>query len=157
MHTAPAPAGAFVSGGVMVTSNPIVWPGVAMVALSFAVASVMYRRRIGQMVRERIPPQSVALSAQLATRLTDTRASDNYRNLFELPVLFYFGIALAFAAGVDDAWVVGLAWGFVALRIAHSAIQCGYNRVMHRFRVFLLGTGVLLMFWIRLGWLLAQA
>ena len=141
----------------MVTGNPILWPGLALVALTFVVAGVMYRRRIGEMVRERIHPQSVALSGQLAQRLSDSRASDNYRNLFELPVLFYFGVAVALAVGVRDPWVVALAWGFVALRIAHSAIQCGYNRVMHRFRVFLLGVAVLLLFWIRLGWLLAQA
>lgn len=141
----------------MVTGNPILWPGLALVAVTFVVTAVMYRRRIGEMVRERIHPQSVALSGQLAQRLSDSRASDNYRNLFELPVLFYFGIALALAAGVGDPWMVGLAWGFVALRIAHSAIQCSYNKVMHRFRVFLLGTVVLLAFWIRLGWLLAQA
>ena len=138
-------------------TNPILWPGVAVVALTFAVSVVMYRRRIGEMVRERIHPQSVALSAQLAQRLSDTRAADNYRNLFELPVLFYFGIALAVAAGVADAWVLGLAWAFAALRVAHSAIQCGYNKVMHRFRVFIAGVAVLLLFWIRLAWVLAQA
>ena len=141
----------------MVTSNPIVWPGVALVALTFVVTAVMYRRRIGEMMRERIHPQSVALSVQVAQRLTDSRASDNYRNLLELPVLFYFGVAVALAAGVRDPWVVGLAWGFVALRIAHSAIQCSYNKVMHRFRVFLLGSAVLLVFWARLAWCVSAA
>lgn len=134
--------------------NPILWPGVALVALTFVVAVVMYRRRIGEMVRERIHPQSVALSAQVAQRLSDSRASDNYRNLFELPVLFYFGIALAAAAGVSDPYVLVLAWTFVGLRIAHSAIQCSYNKVMHRFRVFLAGMAVLALLWIRLAWYL---
>ena len=41
------------------------------------------------------------------------------------------------------------AWLFVALRIAHSAIQCSYNRVMHRFTVYALATLVLTAFWIR--------
>ena len=134
------------------SANPILWPGVALVALTFAVAGVMYRRRIGEMKRERIHPQSVALSAQAAQRLADTRAADNYRNLFELPVLFYFGIAVALAAGVRDPYVLGLGWGFVALRIAHSAIQCGYNTVMHRFLVFIAGVLVLALFWLRLAW-----
>ena len=134
--------------------NPILWPGVALVALTFVVAVVMYRRRIGEMVRERIHPQSVALSAQVAQRLSDSRASDNYRNLFELPVLFYFGIAVAAAAGVRDPYVLALAWTFVGLRITHSAIQCSYNKVMHRFRVFLAGMAVLALLWIRLAWYL---
>jgi hypothetical protein len=137
--------------------NPILWPGVAMVALSIVVAVVMYRRRIGEMTRERIHPQSVALSAQIAQRLVDTRASDNYRNLFELPVLFYFGIALAAAVGMRDPYVLGLAWGFVALRVAHSGIQCSYNKVMHRFQVFIAGFMLLALFWLRLAWTLAQS
>ncbi len=138
-------------------TNPILWPGVALVALTFAVAVVMYRRRIGEMMRERIHPQSVALSVQVAQRLSDSRASDNYRNLFELPVLFYFGIALAAAAGVGDPYVLGLAWGFVVLRVAHSAIQCSYNKVMHRFQVFMAGMAVLALLWIRLAWVLVQS
>ncbi|MGY1457297.1 MULTISPECIES: MAPEG family protein [unclassified Luteimonas] len=136
------------------SSNLILWPGVAMVVLTCLVAVVMYRRRVATMKRERIHPQSVALSAQIAQRLTDTRASDNYRNLFELPVLFYFAIALAVAARVQDPWVLALAWGFVALRIAHSAIQCSYNKVMHRFQVFIAGFLVLALLWIRLAWYL---
>src|SRR5690554_1611302 len=139
------------------SGNLILWPGVAMVVLTFVVAAVMYRRRVAVMKSERIHPQSVALSAQIAQRLTDTRASDNYRNLFELPVLFYFAIAIAVGAGVRDPWVLGLAWGFVALRIAHSAIQCGHNKVMHRFQVFIAGFLVLALLWIRLAWYLFLA
>jgi hypothetical protein len=155
MHTAPATAGAIVSGeGNAMPINPILWPGVVLVALTFVVAVVMYRRRIAEMVRERIHPQSVALSAQVAQRLADTRASDNYRNLFELPVVFYFGIAVVAAARVQDPYVLALAWVFVGLRIAHSAVQCSYNKVMHRFRVFLGGMAVLALFWIRLAWVL---
>lgn len=137
--------------------NPIVWTGAVLVALTFFVALVMVRRRVGEMKRERIHPQSVAMSAQVAQRLADSRASDNYRNLLELPVLFYFGVAVAVAAGVRDPWLLGLAWGFVALRIVHSGIQCSYNKVMHRFQVFLASVLVLALFWIRLAVYLAQA
>ena len=137
--------------------NPIVWTGAALVVLTFFVSLVMVRRRVGEMKRERIHPQSVAMSAQIAQKLADSRASDNYRNLLELPVLFYFGVAVAVAAGVRDPWLLGLAWGFVALRVAHSAIQCSYNKVMHRFQVFLAGFLVLALFWIRLAVYLAQA
>ena len=43
--------------------------------------------------------------------------------------------------------VPAAAWLFVALRIAHSAIQCSYNRVMHRFAVFLAGFALLGAMW----------
>ena len=66
-------------------NNAIFLPAVAMVVLTFVVWLRMYVTRIGQMKRERIHPQSVATSAQVTAKLTDSRAADNFRNLFELP------------------------------------------------------------------------
>jgi hypothetical protein len=130
----------------------IFWPGFALIALTFAMMAAMYRRRIAQMKRERIHPQSVATAAQAAARLTDSAAADNFRNLFELPVLFYFAIATAALTGQVTVVTLALAWAFVALRVAHSVIHCTYNKVMHRFQVYLLGAVVLLLLWLRLGY-----
>jgi hypothetical protein len=47
-----------------------------------------------------------------------------------------------------DAVGLGLAWAFVALRIAHSAVHLTYNHVVHRMRVFALSVLVLLTLWI---------
>jgi hypothetical protein len=128
--------------------HPILIPGFALAALTFVVWCRMYIERLGQMRRGRIHPQSVANSAQMSARVTDTRAADNFRNLFELPVLFYFALWVAMQSGQGDALLIGLAWAFVALRVVHSLIQCSYNRVMHRFAVYVLG-GVCL--WAMLG------
>jgi len=122
-------------------------PAVAMVLLTFAVWWRMYFMRIGQMKRERIHPQSVATSAQATAKLTDSRAADNFRNLFELPVLFYLAIVVATQAGLVNGATLTLAWAFVVLRIAHSWIQCTYNKVMHRFYAYLTGGLVLWALW----------
>lgn len=122
-------------------------PALAMVALTVAVWLRMYFARIGEMKRERVHPQSVATSAQMAARLHDTRAADNFRNLFELPVLFYLALVVAALTGQVTTPVLVLAWLFVALRIAHSAIHCTYNKVMHRFQVYLAGGIVLWVVW----------
>jgi len=126
-------------------------PVLAMAALTFVVWCRMYFTRIGEMRRERIHPQSIANSAQAAARLQDTRAADNFRNLFELPVLFYAALAIAALTGQDGTPVVGLAWLFVALRVLHSAIHCTYNRVMHRFIAYLVGGLVLWVLWDVIG------
>ena len=76
--------------------------------------------RIGQMKRERIHPQSVATSAQAAARLTDSRAADNFRNLFELPVLFYVVALLLAICRLGDAHRAGAGLG---LRGAAGAAQ----------------------------------
>jgi hypothetical protein len=122
-------------------------PALAMAALTFAVWWRMYFLRIGEMKRERIHPQSVATSVQMAARVMDTRAADNFRNLFELPVLFYLALVVAALTRQVTATTVALAWAFVALRIAHSAIHCTYNKVMHRFYAYLAGGMVLWALW----------
>ncbi|GAA5074927.1 MAPEG family protein [Lysobacter panacisoli] len=129
-------------------------PALAMVALTLVVWIRMYVVRIGEMRRERIHPQSIATSAQIAQRLADTRASDNFRNLFELPVLFYAALAAAALTGQATTAVLSLAWLFVALRVLHSLIQCGYNKVMHRFWIYIAGALVLWTLWgvIATGW-----
>jgi len=125
----------------------IFWPAVAMVALTLVVQMRMYVTRIGEMKRERIHPQSIATSATVAARLKDTKAADNFRNLFEVPVLFYPALIVAFLTAQVSATTLALAWIFVALRMMHSAIQCGYNKVMHRFYVYVSSSWVLWILW----------
>ncbi|HVI26678.1 MAG TPA: MAPEG family protein [Xanthomonadaceae bacterium] len=131
----------------MTDASAIFLPALAMAALTFVVWWRMYFMRIGQMKRERIHPQAVATSAQAAARLTDSRAADNFRNLFELPVLFYLALVVAALTAQVDALTLGLAWAFVALRVVHSAIHCSYNKVMHRFLAYLAGGLVLWALW----------
>jgi len=123
------------------------WPAVAMAALTLVVWVRMYRTRIAQMKRERIHPQAVATSAQAAARLTDSKAADNFRNLFELPVLFYLALVVA-AQNAQVNWLtLVLAWTFVALRVLHSFIHCTYNKVIHRFYAYFFGGVVLWSLW----------
>ena len=119
--------------------------------LTFVVGLRMLYVRIGEMRARGIGPQDVALSGERAEKLADTRASDNYNHLFELPVLFYALCALAVASGHIPGWLPAAAWLFVATRVVHSLIQCSYNRVMHRFAVFLAGYGLLLVMWLAFG------
>ena len=128
-------------------TRAIFLPALAMVALTIAVWLRMYASRVAEMQRERIHPQAVATSAQMAARLADTRAADNFRNLFELPVLFYVVLTvLALTAHVTVAALV-LAWLFVVLRVVHSVIHCTYNRVYHRFHAYLAGGLALWALW----------
>lgn len=133
-------------------SASIFWPVVAMAALTLLVMLMTLRERVGQLRRERIHPQSVSTSAQMAARLADSRCADNLRNLFEIPVLFYVAVVIAFVTAQGSEWVVWLAWAFVVLRVAHSFIHCTYNKVMHRFAAYLGGAAVLVALWACLAW-----
>ncbi|MFC0677709.1 MAPEG family protein [Lysobacter korlensis] len=122
-------------------------PAIAMAALTFAVSIRLLFSRVGTMRSERIHPQSVATSAAMAARMSDSRAADNFRNLFELPVLFYMALVVAAVSGLVTPAVLLLAWAFVALRVVHSAIHCTYNKVMHRFYAYIAGWAVLVALW----------
>lgn len=122
----------------------------AMVLLVGFVAAKMVVDRSREMRTRRIHPQQVATSRTAAQHYEVVQAADNYRNLFELPVLFYAWAALVIAAGhATDALATG-AWVYVALRIVHSLIHCTYNKVMHRFAVFLASVFVLIGLWVAL-------
>jgi hypothetical protein len=134
-------------GEFMSPAQHLVAACTTLVALTFVVGLRMFFVRISEMRAKRIHPQSVALSAQRSQKLEDARASDNYNHLFELPVVFYVLCVVAIAASHIPAWLPALAWLFVALRIVHSAIQCTYNKVVHRFSVFLAGFFLVFAMW----------
>lgn len=136
------------------TLHPLLLPLLAMVGLTLVVWVRLYLVRIPEMKRSRIDPQRLAGSADKGL-LKDTRASDNFINLFEVPVLFYVLVLATMQVGVHDAVLLALAWAFVVLRALHSGIQCSYNRVMHRFTVYSLATVSLFAFLARLAWLVA--
>ncbi len=136
----------------MTADARIFLPALAMVALTFVVLLVMFRRRVAQMKRDRIHPQTVSTSLEAAARYTDVAPADNFRNLFEMPMLFYLALLVAAQTGQTGPLVLGLAWVYVAARVAHSWIHCTYNKVKHRFRAFVVGVLALAALWAVLGY-----
>lgn len=134
------------------TDPTIFLPALAMVALTFIVIVVMFRRRVADMKRDRIHPQKVSTSTQASALYTDIAPADNFRNLFETPVLFYLALVVAALTAQVTPLVLGLAWAYVATRVLHSVIHCTYNKVMHRFRAFACSLLVLLALWAVLGY-----
>ncbi len=120
----------------------------ALVMLTCLVGIKMLFSRVSEMREKRIHPQGVATSVQMTARLENVQASDNFRNLFEVPVLFYALAVMALATGHTPGWLVVGSWLFVALRVIHSLIHCTYNKVMHRLSVFLASFIVVVALWI---------
>lgn len=135
----------------MINQTLILLPCVAMVALTGLVWICLYLERIHEMRSRRINPQSLSTSSSASQSLSHVKASDNFSNLFEVPVLFYIlCLALVVAQKLTVEFVYG-AWAFVALRALHSFIHITYNRVMHRFYAYAASTILLLGMWARLG------
>ena len=128
-------------------NTAILLPVIALVFLTAVVWVRLYVERIRELRQRRIDPQALATSASVGQTMQRVQASDNFRNLFEVPVLFYALCAvLVSAQHVSSFFVVG-AWVYVALRYIHSFIHLTYNRVMHRFAVYVLSTVILFVLW----------
>ena len=135
----------------------ILYPLLAMFLLVCLVAATMLRRRIAFYKLNRVHPQKTATSAQMAAVMSDSRAPDNFRNLFELPVMFYVAALTIFVTGNICVPHLILAWGYVVARYAHSFIHCTSNVVMHRFYAFLTSCVLLVCIWLMLAYQLLFA
>ena len=78
------------------------------------------------------------------------KRSNNQRNQFELPVLFYAVAAFALILKGADTLMIVLAWLFVLTRILHAAIHIGPNKVRWRSPAFALGLLIVAVMWIKL-------
>jgi hypothetical protein len=78
------------------------------------------------------------------------KRSNNQRNQFELPVLFYAVAAFALILKGADTLMIVLAWLFVLTRLVHAAIHIGPNKVRWRSPAFALGLLVVAVMWIKL-------
>ena len=83
--------------------------------------------------------------------MPDSRAPDNFRNLFELPMMFYVAVLTLYVTQLVVLPQLVLAWIYVAARYAHSGIHCTSNVVMNRFYAFLTSCLALLCMWILLA------
>ena len=68
------------------------------------------------------------------------QVTNNVRNQFEMPVLFYVIALGLWALGEVNVATLALAWVYVASRLAHAYIHTGSNTVKYRLRMFKLGT-----------------
>src|SRR5438105_4586019 len=101
------------------TSVLALWTGAVLFLTGLArVRAVRARRLSPQAFR---PGESPAVPAEVAV------LNRNFMNLLEMPVLFYV-VSLGFYVGhAVDGTALRLAWGYVALRLVHSAIHLTFN------------------------------
>lgn len=111
----------------------------ALLAWTFVILLAMEISRAVAMRRSGLRLQVLERGVDAARNLPrwTVNISDNYNHLLEAPIAFYAVALLAIACGTASATLSGLAWAFVALRIAHSIVQCSGNRVVLRFPLFI--------------------
>jgi hypothetical protein len=117
-------------------------PFFATMLLTLVVWVYMYIRRISFIRANNLSPGDLSVPGALAqlSPAAVSNPSDNLKNLFEVPVLFYALALYLFVTNRVDATYVNAAWVFVAFRALHSAVHCTFNLVMLRFYLYLVST-----------------
>jgi len=130
----------------------IFYPVLVMVLHTFFVWCWMYVVRIRATIRENIPMSAFRdQRTAAATPGVHSTVSDNLVNLFELPVLFYLASVILYVTSGVSAAMLAISWFYVATRIAHSLVHITYNKVMHRFSIYIISSIALWVMWIMIA------
>lgn len=132
----------------MQIQHAILLPPTVLALLTAVVFGRLYTDRIAEIRARRIHPQQLATSKQSADTLQNVAASDNYRNLFEAPVLFYALCGYLAVTQLTTVVLLACAWGYVFLRAAHTFVHLTNNKVIRRFQLFFASSMVLFAMWL---------
>jgi hypothetical protein len=131
------------------TQQTIFAPFLTMMILTFAVWLYMYTRRIPFIIRSRLnADQLTPLELARLSPPSVSNPSDNLKNLFEIPTLFYALCLYLFVTQRADGVYLIAAWVFVGFRVLHSVVHCAINIVVLRFWLYAISTITL---WLMVG------
>lgn len=133
----------------MINSIQLFYPVFAMILLSFLVMFILLWKNVSATKNRRVQMRFFILYKNKEDVPDDLlQARDHYKNLFELPLLFYLLCILVYLT-VDVTTVdLVFSWSFVAFRYIHSYIRATSNWVPRRFAFFAAGFVVLFVHWV---------
>ena len=113
-------------------------PFLGMMLLTLAVWLYMYAGRLSFLFANKIDYRKIDTPDKAAGVIPEkiAYASNNFKNLFELPVLFYATCIFLYVSGYVDTLYLVAAWWFFFFRIVHSYIHCTSNDVPQRFGAY---------------------
>lgn len=114
-------------------------PFFATMLLTLVVWIYMYGRRLPFIFSNGLDSKQMT-PAELA-RVSPPQVSnpsDNLKNLFELPTVFYAVVLYLYATSHVDVTYVIAAWGFFLFRVLHSIVHCTFNLIPLRFALYVI-------------------
>ena len=119
-------------------------PFLATMLLTLVVWVYMYGRRLPFIFSSGLDPkQMTPLELARLSPPQVSNPSDNLKNLFELPTIFYVVILYIYVTNQVDAAYLWAAWGFFLFRALHSAVHCTFNFIPLRFALYVISAGAL--------------
>ncbi len=125
----------------LVDQTAILLPFLTTMTLTLVVWAYMFAVRI-PFIQSLGPDVDLAVPGKLAelSPASVSNPSDNLKNLFEMPVLFYALCLALLATERVDGLHVASAWVFAVFRILHSVVHCTFNHVILRFALYLVAS-----------------
>lgn len=133
-----------------VSQTLILLPVFGQVFLTFAVLIAMGFARQSSLKANGQTIEDAALADDAFWTQQARKCSNNFKNQFELPVLFYAVCAFALITRMVDIVFLVLAIAFVVTRIAHTYFHLGSNRVSLRGGAYIIGFVILVVLWVML-------
>jgi hypothetical protein len=114
-------------------NHPLYLPLLIQVALSVIILFWLAWSRVSRIAKQGLPAiRKTGFPAHV------NNASDNFKNQFEVPVLFYALCFFFIVSGGTTQLVIITAWVFVVFRLLHALIQLTKNIIFpYRFLAFL--------------------
>ena len=140
------------------TQTEIFIPFFGMIVLTLIVWAYMYSKRLPFIFANRFKPEEITPDELNRLSPPEVRnPSDNLKNLFEVPVLFYAICLYLYVTGqVDTAYVVA-GWTFFVFRVFHSAVHCLTRNIMLRFSLYCVSAAAIWFMALRATWALLQS
>jgi hypothetical protein len=128
----------------------ILTPMLAMIIWTFVMWVWMYSTRIPAMYKAGIRAGKMKEKSEMDVLPNAVRRiADNYNHLHEQPTVFFALVVYCHLVDLADPLMIGLAWAYVAIRVAHSLIQAAWNYIPVRFFVFITSSFVLMVMTVR--------
>ena len=129
----------------------LIYPMVAMVALTFVVLVALFRSRTRAVGAGEISVTFFRTYQGAVEPESTVKLSRHFANIFEAPTLFYIACLAAMIAGQATVVFQVLAWLYVGLRAIHALVHTGGNRLRKRIAVYFASWIVLLAMWLYLA------
>jgi hypothetical protein len=122
-------------------NDPIFAPFFTMILLTLVVWVYMYARRLpfiraSGLRDDQLTPLELARLSPPAV----ANPSDNLKNLFETPTIFYALVLYLHVTQSVDGMYLAAAWVFVGFRVLHTVVHCTFNLILLRFSLYAIST-----------------
>jgi len=122
-------------------------PMAALIALTFLVLLLIPIKRLRAGFAGEITGEDFRFGESARVPGHVSIPNRNYMNLLELPMLFYVLCLTLYVTHSVTALEYGLAWTYVALRAAHSAVHLTLNHIFTRLTIFAASNVMLGVMW----------